>query len=131
MTNLEIVQAYIAAYEAKDTERLAELTAPDIAYHNVPMPVVHGKEAFIKGAAGFIRQMDDIRWETLHIAQSADGSVLTERVDNFVMKDGRRISIRCMGIFELRDGLVSRWSDYFDLAEYKAQLPPEWADKLP
>lgn len=131
MTNLEIVEAYIAAYENKDLDSLARMTAPDIAYHNVPMPIVHGKDAFVQGAAAFISKMNEISWETLHIAESASGSVLTERIDNFVMKDGRRITIRCMGVFELRDGLVARWSDYFDLAEYKSQLPAHWAAKLP
>jgi limonene-1,2-epoxide hydrolase len=29
-----------------------------------------------------------------------------------------------MGIFEIEDGLIRRWRDYFDLASYRSQWPP-------
>lgn len=122
MTNLEIVRAYIAAFEARDMNRIVAMTAPDIIYHNIPMEVVRGREAFEKLQASFIGRSIEVRWEILNIAQADDGAVLTERVDHFLMPKDRRISVRVMGIFELSEGLVARWRDYFDLAEFNAQL---------
>jgi len=122
MTNLEIIRAYIAAFEARDMDRIIAMTAPDILYHNIPMEIVRGREAFEKVLAPFIARCEEIRWKILNIAEAEDGAVLTERVDHFFMTRNRRLSVRVMGIFEIRDGLVACWRDYFDLAEFNTQL---------
>ena len=52
----------------------------------------------------------------------ADGDVvLTERVDYFVMPD-KTIELPVMGAFEVRDGKIAHWRDYFDLQQYMSQL---------
>lgn len=54
--------------------------------------------------------------EMLSIAASGD-RVLTERIDHMVADDGRRIiTLRLMGIFEISDGKIAAWRDYFDTA---------------
>ncbi len=59
-------------------------------------------------------------WEIRHIV--ADGDiVMTERVDNF-MVGGTRVSVPCMGIFELRDGKISAWRDYWDPQQFERQV---------
>jgi limonene-1,2-epoxide hydrolase len=47
--------------------------------------------------------------------------VVTERVDHF-LAGNKRISVPCMGIFELRDGKIAAWRDYWDLKQFEAQL---------
>ena len=55
-------------------------------------------------------------------AISADGPVvLTERVDVFVMPS-KRIEIPVMGSFEVHDGKIRAWRDYFDLNMFMSQL---------
>ena len=56
----------------------------------------------------------------LHIAE-ANGAVLTERVDNFVMGDGKPLSLPVMGTFEVEQGKIVAWRDYFDLATFTQQ----------
>src|SRR5437899_2144858 len=52
---------------------------------------------------------------SLHRDIVADGDVvLTERVDNFLVGD-TRVSVPCMGIFQVRDGKIAAWRDYWDL----------------
>ena len=36
-----------------------------------------------------------------------------------------RIALPVNRVFELRDGLIAAWRDYFDLSSYRAQWPPE------
>jgi limonene-1,2-epoxide hydrolase len=55
-----------------------------------------------------------------HIAASGD-VVLTERVDVFV-SPGKRIELPVMGTFELRDGRIAAWRDYFDLQQFMSGL---------
>ena len=52
-----------------------------------------------------------------------DGDVvLTERVDVFVLPN-KTIELPVMGTFEVRDGKIAAWRDYFDLNQYMQQLP--------
>ena len=48
--------------------------------------------------------------------------VLTERVDVFVLPT-TTIELPVMGTFEVRDGKIAAWRDYFDLNQYMQQLP--------
>jgi limonene-1,2-epoxide hydrolase len=51
-----------------------------------------------------------------------EGSVvLTERVDVFVMPNVT-VELPVMGTFEVRDGKIAAWRDYFDLNQYMTQL---------
>ncbi len=54
--------------------------------------------------------------------QAVSGNVvMNERVDRFTV-GGRTIELPVMGVFELRDGLIASWRDYFDLAMFQKAL---------
>ena len=53
--------------------------------------------------------------------RGAGDVVLTERVDVFVYPD-KTIELPVMGTFEVRDGKIAAWRDYFDLNQYMSQL---------
>ena len=55
----------------------------------------------------------------LHSAANGD-VVLNERVDRFDM-GGTEVSVQVMGVFEIRDGKIARWRDYFDMASFQKQ----------
>ena len=48
-------------------------------------------------------------------------TVLTERVDVFHLPNGK-IELPVMGTFEVKDGKIAAWRDYFDLNQYMTQL---------
>ena len=48
-------------------------------------------------------------------------TVLTERVDVFQLPNAV-IELPVMGTFEVRDGKIAAWRDYFDLNQYMSQL---------
>ena len=51
-----------------------------------------------------------------------NGLVLNERSDRFQIGN-HTITLRVMGIFELADGKITAWRDYFDMNQYMSQLP--------
>ena len=120
MTNTDRVMAYIDAWNRMDWAAVEEALADDVLYHNIPMEKIEGKAA----AMGFITgmQADAVNWEVIAIAEKSDGVVLTERVDNFDMAGGRKVSLPVMGTFEFTDGKISAWRDYFDLATFANQM---------
>ena len=114
-----VVRAFIAAWHGPDLDQVCALLGEDVAYHNIPMEPLAGKnavEAYLRAAGPF----EESDWELLHIAASGE-FVLTERVDRMV-KGGKRIALPLMGIFRVSGGLIREWRDYFDLAMYRSQM---------
>jgi len=113
-TPIEVVQEFCAAFPAKDLDTIGRLMTDDVVYHNVGMEPAVGKEAAIATIQGFLDMAESIAFEIHRLA--ADGNiVLTERTDTFVI-NGVTAPIAVMGTFELRDGLIVAWRDYFDMA---------------
>ena len=54
--------------------------------------------------------------------QTATGDVvMNERTDRFLVK-GEWYDLPVAGVFELRDGKIALWRDYFDMAMINAML---------
>ena len=121
MNNQAIVESLFAAWEAKSLEGILALMTSDAVYENVGMSQSVGHEQIREGLAPFIGAARRIEWVVHHIAQTADGVVLTERTDIFELAD-RTITVPVMGVFELRGGLIHAWRDYFDLPGFQKQM---------
>lgn len=123
MTPTETIQTFIARVNALDLDGACALLAEDVVYDNVPMPTVHGRAA----ARAFLGQLPAtaMEWELHAIAATGDssrGTVLTERTDRFTLADSRALAIRVMGAFDVADGCITAWRDYFDLGQFMAQM---------
>ena len=121
MTPGEIVTALIKANEARDVDAVVALMADDAVYENVPMSELKGHEEIRSLLGPFIQGAKSVAWEVLHQVEQGD-VVMNERVDRFTMADGKDVAIRVAGVFEIRDGKVAVWRDYFDLAEFTNQM---------
>lgn len=112
--NRAVVKSLADAWAAKDIEAIMDHFTDDIVYHNMPMEAAEGSDAVRGVIEGFLAMAESIVFDTLN--EVADGDlVLNERVDTFVIA-GNPTPIHVMGIFELRDGKIARWRDYFDMA---------------
>ncbi len=116
--NVETIRRFCDAWTKPDVPQILDFFADDAVYHNMPIQPVQGKDA-IKGVIEqFLAPFERCQWEVLHIAASGD-TVLTERVDRFF--GDKTIELPVMGVFELRDGKIASWRDYFDLATWGRQ----------
>lgn len=120
--NTEIVSRFIAAWEARDVDAIMAFFAKDAAYHNMPMPKLVGQTQIREFIQPFVDGADKVSFQVLHSAENAAGTVLNERVDSFVLKDGKKLAIKVVGIFELSGGKITAWRDYFDMKEFEAQM---------
>jgi len=118
----ETVTALIRANEARDVDAILALLTDDVLYENVPMSVMHGHDEVRALLGPFVEGATKVAWEVLHQVEQGD-VVMNERVDRFWLGDGSLIEIRVAGLFEVRDGKVAVWRDYFDLAAFNAQMP--------
>ncbi len=120
-TNSDRVRAFIGAWEARDLEGIVGRMTPEAVYLNVGLAEAKGHEAIRATVAPFLGAATAVRWTITHIAETADGVVLTERLDEFVLGE-KTLSVPVMGAFEFEGDLISAWRDYFDLPGFQAQM---------
>jgi limonene-1,2-epoxide hydrolase len=114
--NVSIVREFIEAWSSLDADRLAEYFTEDGTYHNMPTQPVTGKDnvrAFIKG---FLATWTETQWDVLHIIGAGD-VVIAERLDRTKTSQGD-VDLPCTGVFEMEDGKIKVWRDYFDLSTF-------------
>jgi limonene-1,2-epoxide hydrolase len=113
---VEVVRRFCGRWADGDLDAIVASFTDDAVYHNMPIDPVVGPEAIRAFIEGFLGGVDKVTFEVRNIA--ADGDVvLTERVDVFEAP-GTRIELPVMGAFELRDGRIAAWRDYFDLQTF-------------
>lgn len=115
-----VVRDFCDAFGKHDAEALRPFFTDDVVYHNIPMDPLVGIEATIGWIDGFLAMCEDMVIETTHLAVH-DNVVLTERVDTFTIGDATA-SLPVMGTFEVRDGKISAWRDYFDMGQITKML---------
>ena len=121
----DVVLRFCGFWRARDVDAIVGGVTDDCVYHNIPMDPVVGPEAIRAFIEGFTTGVDGIEFKMLNVA--ADGDVvLTERVDVFTYPDNV-IELPVMGTFEVRDGKIAAWRDYFDVNQFMSQMkaPPE------
>ena len=117
---IDIVHRFCAAWSGNNPDELADYFTDDAVYHNIPMDRVTGPDAIKSFIAGFTGGVEKIEFRVRNIV--ADGPVvLTERVDVFVLPHGS-IELPVMGTFEIRDGKIAAWRDYFDMKQFMDQM---------
>jgi limonene-1,2-epoxide hydrolase len=117
--NTDVVDQLIAGWETVDADAIMRCFSDDAIYANVPLaPVYEGVAAIRAAVEGFLAMGDEIEFIVHHTAENLEtGVVMNERTDRFRIRD-RWMEAPVMGVFELRDGRISAWRDYFDASEF-------------
>ncbi|MCU1278370.1 MAG: Limonene-1,2-epoxide hydrolase [bacterium] len=118
--DIAVVESFFEALRTQDLERAFALLSDDIVYQNVPFPADHGKPAVMRTLKAFGIFVSGFDVQMRNIA-ARDGVVLTERLD---ILSGRLVylDLPVCGTLEVRDGKITLWRDYFDLASAAGKL---------
>jgi limonene-1,2-epoxide hydrolase len=111
-----LVREFCAAWVRMDPDELAEYFTDDGVYHNIPMAPMEGKENIRAGLAGMKAMIGSIRFDIHHQVAAGD-VVMNERTDHLVMGD-TTVALPVVGVFEISDGKIRAWRDYFDMAQF-------------
>ena len=120
-SNLETIRSFIALWATRDLDAILAAMTEDCFYHNMPWPPVIGQAAIRASLEPFVGSAKAIDWLLHNIAESPDGVVLTERTDRFAIGDDW-LEMPVMGTFELSDGKIAKWRDYFDPTPINAMM---------
>jgi limonene-1,2-epoxide hydrolase len=114
----QTVRAMIEACCRRDLDAVLTHFHDDAIYHNIPIPPVQGLAAIRAMLAGFLESASEVDWKIHHTLANDDGLVMNERTDCFTLPAGR-LELPVSGVFEVRDGKIAAWRDYFDMGPLK------------
>jgi len=114
--NEAVIRSFIAAWSRLDARELVEYFAAEGVYHNMMLPPVRGHEKLLPYIDRFVSGWSETSWEIVNIL-SRDEIVMVERVDRTRIGE-RRVELPCNGVFEMQDGKIKVWRDYFDMGTY-------------
>jgi limonene-1,2-epoxide hydrolase len=118
---LEVVEAFMAAMAVKDYDNGLIHVAEGCVYDNKPM----GR---VEGPAGVRAVLEPFFAPTLEnefviLRQATQGAVVfMERLDRHRIAEGW-VELPVTGVWEVHDGKITMWSDYFDLATLTRAWP--------
>jgi limonene-1,2-epoxide hydrolase len=110
----DVVRGLFDAVSRMDPDELCSYFTPDAIFVNGTSFTLRGETELRTFFAELRSRVTRCEFEVVNLAVSGD-VVLTERIDRVVV-DGRAIELALMGTFEVRDGRVAAWRDYFDHA---------------
>lgn len=117
---MAIIRQFIADWSNLDADQLAEYFTDDGTYHNMPIAPVTGKSAVRDFIAGFVGNWTQTTWDLLNIS-ATDNIVIAERLDRTCTSAGD-VDLPCVGVFEMVDGKIHVWRDYFDMTTFTAAM---------
>ncbi len=117
----DFMAAFMAAWPTGDAATLGRFFSEDAEYCNGPLEPVHGREAIVADLAQMMMNLGgEVEADIRHLL--SDGAVVvTERVD-YVRLGGKTAGLKIAGLFEVDDGVITGWRDYFDPKDFGAQL---------
>jgi limonene-1,2-epoxide hydrolase len=118
----EVVRQFMKLMEPLDYDTALRLVSDDCEYTNPPpIGTVRGPAGIRSVLEPFFGPTTENEFKILRAA--ADGPVvLLERLDRHLFGD-KWVELPVTGVFEVHDGVITYWRDYFDAATIMSQLP--------
>ena len=120
MSPVEVVRAFMAAMEKMDYDSALHWVQGDCEYKNGPLGTVHGPAGVRAMLEPFFTPILENRFIVEREVASGP-MVVIERLDRHRLPTGW-IELPVTGVFEVLDGRITVWHDYFDAATIQQQM---------
>lgn len=118
---VDVIRSFTDAVARKDYDSALTCLAEDCEYTNLPIGTVNGPAAVRGALEPFFSQT--LENELVFLRTGVDGArVFTERLDRHRLED-RWVELPVMGLWEVEDGKIKVWREYFDLETLFRQWP--------
>ena len=129
--NKETVERMWRALSAMDWDAVKQCLHPEVHYQDVPTedPGAHGPENVEKRLRIAFDHLTSQEQELHHVAAEGD-VVFLDHTETWVFKTGERASHTFATMHEMKDGLIHRWSDYWDVNKFVSQYPQWFLEEM-
>lgn len=122
LSPLDVVRRFMALMEPLDYDAALKLVSGSVEYINPPpIGAVHGPEGVRAVLQPFFAPTLENQLKIIRAA-AAGPVVFVERLDRHRLAD-KWVELPVTGVFEVHDGLITHWRDYFDAATILSQWP--------
>lgn len=118
--NEQVVRNFCAAWLRRDLDEILSYVTEDMIYHNIPVPVIVGRENVAVVFKQFLELMSHVDLEITNI-MSDGNKVFAERIDRMTAETGHT-DLPVGGYFEIRDGKIAVMREYFNLATFENEI---------
>lgn len=118
---LDVVQAFLNAIRVKDYDTALTFVGEDCEYTNIPMSTGRGPAEVRAVLEPFFAPTVENEFRILRTITEGD-LVFTERLDRHRLPD-RWVELPVAGVWQVRDGKIVVWREYFDAATILSVWP--------
>jgi steroid delta-isomerase-like uncharacterized protein len=120
-----VVEQFYTAYRARDVEAFVALLSPDVVFEDPTFRLRGaGRESMRKMATALRAGYSDVSVDVHSMTVDGDAVAAEVTVAAVMTRpDGtkRNIKVRGASFFRVRDGLIQKWTDYFDFQTFSEQ----------
>lgn len=129
--NKAIVEKMWRALGEMDWDTMKSCMHPEVFYQDVPSddPGAHGPENCVKRLQIAFNHLEKQEQVTHHII--AEGNVVfLDHTETWTFNRGEVASHTFATLHEIKDGLIVRWSDYWDMNKFVGQFPNWFLEEM-
>jgi len=117
--NEKIVTEFCQSLEAGSLAKLLPYLSEEVVYHNIPWQPVTGHAGVRQVLGPFLEGPGraTVKMNIKHTTSSGN-TVMNERLEEW-SKGSVKLDLPVLGVFELKNGKITHWRDYFDADSVK------------
>ena len=115
--NERVILDFMEAWSRLDPVELTSYFTVDGVYDNVPTNRAEGQAAVEQVITSITQNWDETIWEVRTVVASGN-VVMVERIDRTRAADNS-VDLPVVGVFEMEEGKIKEWRDYFDVATFR------------
>ena len=119
--NEQVVVDFFNAFGRLDLEEALSYLTEDCLHDDKPVGLHEGKAAIREFFAPQMGDLESFRAE-MKDSMTVGNLVMNVRVDYGGLKNGKTAAIPIMAAFEIREGKIAVWRDYYDMATFQKQV---------
>ena len=129
--NKAIVKKMWQALSDMDWDTMKSCMHAEIYYEDVPSddPGAHGPENAVKRLQIAFSHLSKQEQTTHHFA-AEDDMVFMDHTEKWTFTSGETAEHRFVTMHEVKDGLVYRWSDFWDMQKFVGQFPDWFLEEM-
>jgi ketosteroid isomerase-like protein len=130
--NRRVVASLWRELYERDFEAVASHFHPDGEYTDVASPsedVARGRDQIAARLRLGLAPLEAIDHDQRLVVAEGD-VVVTEHVEHWRWPTGEHVALPFVSIHEFRDGLITRWWDYWDMPTLMAGAPQWWIEHI-
>lgn len=129
--NRQLIERFWGDLGRRDWDAVARYFGDESHYTDVPAPEegAHGPDAIVARLRLGLEPLE--RYEPLDGRMVAEGdTVMLEHSEGWYWPSGEYVVLPFVSVFEIREGVIMRWWDYWDMGTLMNVAPKWWVEHI-